>query len=198
MDNVGCRGTESRLIDCSYDSGTTDCSHREDAGVTCQPATSSGFYLHSCFINLHNIHCYADVNCTNGDVRLMGGSNPMEGRVEICYYNQWGTVCDDSWSTYDARVVCGQLGYSSASLLYKLLAAVYVRTIIMMIIIVGATAYTGARFGAGAGPIVMDDVLCTSTENRLIECPFTFNHDCVHSEDAGVRCIISTTGIIVS
>ena len=51
--------------------------------------------------------------CTNGDIRLRGGTNQYEGRVEICNNNAWGTVCDDSWSTSDARVVCRQLGFSS-------------------------------------------------------------------------------------
>ena len=50
-------------------------------------------------------------NCTDGDVRLIG-SVTNEGRVEICYHNQWGTVCDNSWDNFDARVVCNQLGYS--------------------------------------------------------------------------------------
>ena len=50
--------------------------------------------------------------CTNGDIRLQGGTHKYEGRVEICNNNTWGTACDDSWSTSDARVVCRQLGYS--------------------------------------------------------------------------------------
>ena len=45
-------------------------------------------------------------------MRLIGGSNPLEGRVEVCYYNQWGTVCDGMWGTEEAMVVCRQLGYT--------------------------------------------------------------------------------------
>ena len=51
--------------------------------------------------------------CTNGDIRLRGSTNNYEGRVEICNNNAWGTVCDDSWSTFDARVACRELGFLS-------------------------------------------------------------------------------------
>jgi len=49
--------------------------------------------------------------CTNGDIRLQGGQNAQEGKVEICH-NQWGTVCDNVWSDNDANVVCKQLGFA--------------------------------------------------------------------------------------
>ena len=52
-------------------------------------------------------------NCTHGDIRLLNGTVPSEGRVEVCIEGIWGTVADDFWDNRDARVVCGQLGYST-------------------------------------------------------------------------------------
>ena len=57
------------------------------------------------------------------------------------------------------------------------------------------TVYSRAHFGAGTGPIVMDEVRCRATETRLIDCPYVLNHNCGHNEDAGVRCTPSTSGM---
>lgn len=47
-----------------------------------------------------------------GELRLVGGSNFTEGRLEICLNDEWGTVCDEQWNTTDASVVCRQLSLS--------------------------------------------------------------------------------------
>ena len=64
-----------------------------------------------------NVMCYTFflpiAPCASGELRLVGGLILNEGRVEICMDNVWGTVCDDSWSSTDATVVCRQLGFST-------------------------------------------------------------------------------------
>ena len=101
------------------------------------------------------------------DVHLFGGSSLNEGRVEIYYNGEWGTVCDDSWDLNDATVVCRQLGYANA-----------------------VRAATNAEFGQGTGRIWRDNVGCSGTESMLSNCFASYwgSHNCQHSEDAGVVC----------
>ena len=61
----------------------------------------------------------------------------------------------------------------------------------------GATAYSDGRFGQGTGPIVMDEVRCTSNEVMLMDCPSNLSHNCGHHQDAGVQCVLSTYGKII-
>lgn len=109
-----------------------------------------------------------NIDCSDGELRLVGGAFLTEGRVEICFNRTWGTICDDFWSMQDASVVCRQLGFSPT----------------------GAVATVLAFFGAGTGPIFLDDVGCDGSELRLANCRASpvGEHNCLHREDAGVRC----------
>ena len=121
--------------------------------------------MHNRIIQLPRI-----VFCETGEVRLMGGANNLQGRVEVCVNETWGTVCDQMWSMQDANVACRQLGFQST----------------------GATPTYDASFGAGTGRIWLNGLLCSGSERRLIDC----SHDTIassdgcdgHSDDAGLRC----------
>jgi len=53
----------------------------------------------------HTTHKDVAIVSQNVQVRLIGGMNATEGRVEVFHNNMWGTVCDDSWNIRDAEVV---------------------------------------------------------------------------------------------
>ena len=55
---------------------------------------------------------------------------------------------------------------------------------------IGGTAYNNAHFGAGSGPIFLDDVQCTLNSSQLLECPSSpiLSNNCLHSDDASVGC----------
>ena len=102
-----------------------------------------------------------------GKVRLVGGSGPHEGRVEVYHNGHWGTVCDVGWDLQDATVVCRQLGYGRA---------------------VGALRR--AAYGWRSGPIWYTNVRCSGSEANLVQCAHhgVGVHNCDHSRDAGVIC----------
>ena len=54
----------------------------------------------------------SNIECTSGEVKLVGGQIASEGRLEVCVDGFWGTVCDEGWDEEDALVVCRQLGLS--------------------------------------------------------------------------------------
>ena len=61
------------------------------------------------FISLY-LHCSCIV-CSDDDIRLVGGPNEFEGRLEYCLNSEWGHVCGAQWNTVNGQVACRQLGH---------------------------------------------------------------------------------------
>ncbi|XP_062448978.1 deleted in malignant brain tumors 1 protein-like isoform X5 [Rhea pennata] len=139
LSSVHCSGSEGSLMECSAQQ-VNDCHHREDAGVKCAEPPQ---------------------------LRLVNGSGPCSGRVELLHNEQWGTVCDNGWDLPDAEVVCWQLGCGTA-----------------------ISANGSAQFGQGSGTIWLAEVQCQGTEATLAACrakPWGVHH-CSHQNDASVVC----------
>ena len=127
--------------------------------------------------------------CAGSDesLRLADGGEAKEGRLEVCADDdtndntpaRWGTVCDDYWTNEDADVACRVLGYERSE--------------------PHSDRFRRSYFGAGTGPIWLDDMLCRGSEANLLDCPlasgrsrardFIGVHNCKSNEVVGVRCI---------
>lgn len=104
-------------------------------------------------------------------VRLVSPGNQYSsaGRLEVHHDGAWGTVCDDNFDDWDAKVVCREHRFEGLG-----------------------TAVTARSFGWGTGPIWLDELWCRGTERNLKECKFGAigwgKNDCPHTEDVAVIC----------
>ena len=73
---------------------------------------------------------YPQSTCSDGDIRLVNGANELQGRVEICHNNVWGTVCSNYPSPSNSgnfgNFICKQLGYQGTGILFILYMIVHV------------------------------------------------------------------------
>ena len=108
--------------------------------------------------------------------------------MEICNNDVWGTVCDDSWTSVDAGVVCIQLGLPSSGTLCIIVSRHYCCHPLACTL--GAVALQGSETMDGTGQIWLNSVSCTNFMTRITDCTLsTFGgHSCSHSEDVGVIC----------
>jgi lysyl oxidase-like protein 2/3/4 len=111
MDNVRCNGNEKELISCQFNGWAQhDCDFSESAGVICNdttnlvPVTKKLPPLKKIKINMN--------------VRIQGGRTENEGRVEVKFGNNWGSICPNGFSLAEANVICKQLklGYAYEAL----------------------------------------------------------------------------------
>lgn len=133
-------------------------------------------------------------------IHLVGGADDREGRVEVYLNGEWGTVCGDGWDIADGMVVCRQLGFNEAGKLSSFCTCLVVLVstslthqcshdcVFHTLIVV--EVYSEAEFGAGTGPVWLNEVTCYGVENKLLDCSYNppSVSNCTHSKDAGVRC----------
>ena len=91
----------------------------------------------------------------------------LTGRLEMYYESQWGTICNDGFTDIAASVACRSLGWSD-----------------------GTVLHSACEGTPGSGPIWLDEVSCSGSEEHLSDCSHTGvgGHDCTHLKDVTVTC----------
>ncbi|XP_053380092.1 scavenger receptor cysteine-rich type 1 protein M130-like [Mercenaria mercenaria] len=152
LDELDCNGSETSITQCrSSGWGRHNCYHHEDVGAICH-------------------------NTTAINIRLVGGKDPSQGRIEIqsadgnAGDNPWGTICDDQYKKDNkaATVICRQLGYLWGE----------------------GTRNHVFLSGATDMPIFLDELDCNGSETSITQCRSSGwgRHNCYHYQDVGAIC----------
>ncbi|XP_070537245.1 scavenger receptor cysteine-rich domain superfamily protein-like [Ptychodera flava] len=166
--NFTCVEQTSSLSECLYSEEVIEITLETNASCAYENSSLSNCYN----LTMHPLCNHSNdvsILCQTG-ARLVGGSRPNEGRVEVLYNGTWGSVCDNGWDINDADVTCRQLGYT--------LGAVEVRN----------NSYFGRNAG---GPIWLSNLTCYGNESNLLGCKSGLQHginDCGIDNTAGVVC----------
>ena len=66
-------------------------------------------------LRTHTVHNISIARCTEDSVRLVGGLNRFNGRIEICKEGNWAAVCKTGFGSDEASAVCSALGLKTST-----------------------------------------------------------------------------------
>ncbi|XP_076105846.1 scavenger receptor cysteine-rich type 1 protein M160-like [Mytilus galloprovincialis] len=140
LDELACNGTEDDIGKCgSRGWGVSQCGHSQDVSVVCDTM-----------------------------VKLVDGTKPSNGRIEIFHNGEWGTVCDTSFNAAHATVICRMLGYNNSD----------------------ANILKTPVISPGKGKIYFENINCLGQEMDIEDCSYSNweNSHCNHANDIGIDC----------
>lgn len=145
LDDVDCKGNEPSIFQCGHKGwGIRNCDHSQDASVICIPI-----------------------------VRLSEGVFSHKGLVQVYRSRTWGWICNQGWDKQDADVVCRELGFTKASMVY------------------------GSLKDKG-GVIWMKNIQCIGNETSLVLCDHEDwkKYSCTNGQLAGVECSVPEVRLV--
>ncbi|XP_042271596.1 scavenger receptor cysteine-rich type 1 protein M130-like, partial [Thunnus maccoyii] len=124
-------GSRNEASDRSVWRISSDCVHSGSRLSDCASSSSSSFIV--------------ELTCSDS-VRLVNGTSPCSGRLEVKSEQSWSSVCEADFDQQDAEVVCGELSCGAPSVLQ------------------------GALYGEVEAPMWTKEFQCGGHESALLDC----------------------------